>query len=131
MLKLILVESAQNQPNLTTVAKTRFYGTFNSSKIKRTNRTFRITKRTIKLSKSETFPKLQGEVIFFARRTNFFCKVLKNFFQGERNFQSPFLGPKSGIFQDYPLKNTATAFSMLRKTKIDFELEKRSFQGEI
>ncbi|MCM1346488.1 MAG: hypothetical protein NC206_05335, partial [Bacteroides sp.] len=61
------------------------------------------------------------------RRTDFLRKVLKKYFQGERNFSSPFFGPKSGIFQNRPLKKTATNFYMPRKTKMDFKPEKRPF----
>ncbi|MCM1313254.1 MAG: hypothetical protein NC252_10205, partial [Roseburia sp.] len=63
----------------------------------------------------------------FARRTDFFRKVNKIYFQGAQNFQSPFFGSKSGIFPNHSLKKTAAAFSMLRKTKMDSVPEKRQF----
>ncbi|MCM1312942.1 MAG: hypothetical protein NC252_08615 [Roseburia sp.] len=70
-------------------------------------------------------PKLQGAENLFPRHTDFFRKVNEIYFQGAQNFQSPFFGPKSGIFPNHVLKKTATAFSMPRKTKMDFEPEKR------
>ncbi|MCM1346701.1 MAG: hypothetical protein NC206_06410, partial [Bacteroides sp.] len=63
----------------------------------------------------------------FPRRTDFFRKVNKIYFQGEQNFQSPFFGPKSGIFPNHCLKKKKINFSMPRKTKMDFEPEKRQF----
>ncbi|MCM1313280.1 MAG: hypothetical protein NC252_10335, partial [Roseburia sp.] len=71
--------------------------------------------------------KLQGAENLFSRHTDFFRKVNEIYFQGEQNFQSPFFGSKSGVFPNHFLKKTATAFSMLRKTKMDFEPEKRRF----
>ncbi|MCM1312448.1 MAG: hypothetical protein NC252_06070, partial [Roseburia sp.] len=71
--------------------------------------------------------KLQGAENLFVRRTDFFRKVNKIYFQGEQNFQSPFFGSKSGVFPNYSLRKTAAGFSMLRKTKMDFEPEKRLF----
>ncbi|MCM1312427.1 MAG: hypothetical protein NC252_05960 [Roseburia sp.] len=44
--------------------------------------------------KAQQNPKLQGAENFFTRRTDFLRKVLKKYFQGERNFSSPFFGPK-------------------------------------
>ncbi|MCM1312756.1 MAG: hypothetical protein NC252_07675 [Roseburia sp.] len=75
--------------------------------------------------KAQQNPKLQGAENLFLRRTDFFRKVNKIYFQGEQNFQSPFFGPKSGIFPNYFLGKTATAFFMPRKTKMNFEPEKR------
>ncbi|MCM1312541.1 MAG: hypothetical protein NC206_10055, partial [Bacteroides sp.] len=72
-------------------------------------------------------PKLQGAENLFPRHTDFLRKVNEIYFQGAQNFQSPLFGPKSGIFPNHVLKKTATAFSMLRKTKMDFEPEKRLF----
>ncbi|MCM1347382.1 MAG: hypothetical protein NC206_09895, partial [Bacteroides sp.] len=63
----------------------------------------------------------------FPRHTDFLRKVNKIYFQGAQNFQSPFFGLKSGVFQNHPLKKTATAFSTLQKTKINSEPEKRQF----
>ncbi|MCM1347229.1 MAG: hypothetical protein NC206_09110, partial [Bacteroides sp.] len=71
--------------------------------------------------------KLQGAENLFPRYTDFFRKAHKIYFQGEQNFQSPFFGPKWGIFQNRVLKKRATVFSTLRKTKINSEPEKRLF----
>ncbi|MCM1311363.1 MAG: hypothetical protein NC252_00480 [Roseburia sp.] len=72
-------------------------------------------------------PKLQGAENLFPRHTDFFRKAHKIYFQGAQNFQSPFFGPKSGIFPNHALKKTTTIFSMPRKTKMDSEPEKRQF----
>ncbi|MCM1347341.1 MAG: hypothetical protein NC206_09690 [Bacteroides sp.] len=72
-------------------------------------------------------PKLQGAENLFPRHTDFFRKVHKIYFQGEQDFQSPFFDPKSGIFPFHILRKTATVFSTLRKTKMDFEPGKRQF----
>ncbi|MCM1422170.1 MAG: hypothetical protein NC224_12360, partial [Bacteroides sp.] len=68
--------------------------------------------------------KLQGAENLFPRHTDFLRKVNKIYFQGEQNFQSPFFGAKSGIFPNHFLKKKEINFSMLRKTKMDFESEK-------
>ncbi|MCM1313399.1 MAG: hypothetical protein NC252_10950, partial [Roseburia sp.] len=77
--------------------------------------------------KAQQKPKLQGAENLFPRRTDFFRKAHKIYFQGEQNFQSPFFGPKSGVFQDHLLKKKEINFSMLRKTKMDSGPEKRQF----
>ncbi|MCM1422102.1 MAG: hypothetical protein NC224_12000 [Bacteroides sp.] len=74
--------------------------------------------------KAQQKPKLQGAENLFPRRTDFLRKVNEIYFQGEQNFQSPFFGLKSGFFSNLLLKNTTALFSMLRKTKMDFEPEK-------
>ncbi|MCM1311889.1 MAG: hypothetical protein NC252_03185 [Roseburia sp.] len=71
--------------------------------------------------------KLQGAENLFPRHTDFFRKVNEFYFQGEQNFQSPFFGPKSGVFPKHFLKKTTAAFSLSRKTKMDFEPGKRQF----
>ncbi|MCM1420455.1 MAG: hypothetical protein NC224_03560, partial [Bacteroides sp.] len=77
--------------------------------------------------KAHKKPKLQGAENLFSRHIDFLRKVNKIYFQGEQNFQSPFFGPKSGVFPNHVLKKTAAAFSMPQKTKMDFGPEKRQF----
>ncbi|MCM1347110.1 MAG: hypothetical protein NC206_08505, partial [Bacteroides sp.] len=77
--------------------------------------------------KAQQNPKLQGAENLFPRHTDFLRKAHEIYFQGAQNFQSPFFGPKSGIFPNHFLRKTATGFSMLQKTKMDFEPEKRQF----
>ncbi|MCM1313660.1 MAG: hypothetical protein NC206_10870, partial [Bacteroides sp.] len=77
--------------------------------------------------KAQQNPKLQGAENLFSRHTDFFRKVNEIYFQGEQNFQSPFFGLKSGFFPNYFLLKTATGFSTLRKTKMDFEPGERLF----
>ncbi|MCM1312272.1 MAG: hypothetical protein NC252_05160 [Roseburia sp.] len=77
--------------------------------------------------KAHKSPKLQGAENLFTRHTDFFRKVHEIYFQGAQNFQSPFFDPKSGIFQNHSLIRIAVPFSMLRKTKMEFEPGKRQF----
>ncbi|MCM1312115.1 MAG: hypothetical protein NC206_02020 [Bacteroides sp.] len=74
--------------------------------------------------KAHKKPKLQGAENLFTRYTDFLRKVNEIYFQGAQNFQSLFFGPKPGIFPNHFPKKTTTVFSMLRKTKMDFEPEK-------
>ncbi|MCM1311776.1 MAG: hypothetical protein NC206_04995 [Bacteroides sp.] len=71
--------------------------------------------------KAQQNSKLQGAENLFPRHTDFLRKVNKIYFQGAQNFQSPFFGSKSGVFPNHPLERIATGFSMLRKTKMDFD----------
>ncbi|MCM1346187.1 MAG: hypothetical protein NC206_03780 [Bacteroides sp.] len=118
------VDLPRNQPNLAALQKTRFYGALNFLNFKQEKRTVLRDKGIINSVKIKDFPKLQGAENLFSAHSNFLRKAHKIYFQGAPVLKSPVFGPKSGAFSNHLLKKRETSFSTLRKTKMDFDLEK-------